>query len=407
LSEKDFRDKTAIVGIGYSRGAETPGGFSRNSGVDVTTLAVRAVREACADAGIDVKDIDGTVTYQVAEDSVLSYDLVPALGCRENNYASNLSGGGNYSSFAVLQAAQAVYHGICNCVLVYRAINGRSGSVRHGRRGADAGSGAGRVGGPRQFSSVYGLAGAPSDFAFQARRYMHLYGVTSLDFARFAVNSRSNAVKNPRAMMRTAITVDDHQNSPLISAPYHLLDCCLETDVGCALLVTRAERAKSLRRRPILVTAGQGGYCPLDDIVETFLIQNGPRLLQAADVALGDIDIYLGYDNFTDMPMRLFEDMGWCRRGETRDFVIDGRIALDGDIPFNPHGGLMNEGYCHGLNNVLEAVQQLRGEAEDLCPRWQMGEHTYDREICRQVRDPEIALNVSNLGLSALILKRG
>jgi acetyl-CoA acetyltransferase len=162
-----------------------------------------------------------------------------------------------------------------------------------------------------------------------------------------------------------------------------------------------------MRKRPVLVSAGIGGSSPLPDIVDTGLIHIGPRLLQAAGIELSDIDIFEGYDNFTDMPMRMIEDMGWCQRGEAKQFVADGHISLDGRLPVNTNGGLMNEAHCHGINNVLEAVQQLRGEAEDLCPNWHEAEHTYDRTLCRQVRDPEIVLNASVQGSSALILKRG
>jgi acetyl-CoA acetyltransferase len=370
------------------------------------TLAVRAAREASEDAGIDVKDIDGTVTYQAGHDSVNSFELLPAIGCRTNRYASNLNGGGNYGSLALVQAAQAVIYGLCEYVLVYRAMNGRSG-VRLARAGSHPNVPNGRVGGPKQFTLPYGLATALADHAFQARRYMELYRVTSLDFARFAVESRSKAVRNPRAIMRKPITVEDHQKSPWITTPYHLLDCCLETDAGCAVIVASAERAQSLRKRPVLISAGSGGYSSHSDIVDTHLVHIGPRLLEAAGIRLGDVDIFECYDNFTDVAMRLVEDMGWCPRGEAKNLVEEGRLAVDGDIAVNTHGGLMNEGYCHGLNNVLEAVQQLRGEAEDLCPGWMDGRHTYDRLVCRQVRDPQVALNVSDMGASALVLRSG
>lgn len=406
MSESEFRDRTAIVGIGYSRSPEVPGGFSRNSGVSVLTLAVRAAKEACRDAGINPNEIDGAVMYQLENDSVPPQQVLAALGCQTINYASSLSGGGNYASFSIVQAAQAAYHGICNYVLVYRAMNGRSG-VRMGQLGGGAGRGAGRVGGAGQFTTIYGLAGPPSSYAFQARRYMDLYGVTSEDFASFVINARNNAMNNPRAIMRKPLTVEDHQNSRIIVDPYHLLDCCLETDVACAMIVTTAERTRGLRKRPVLISAGIGGSSPTPDIMDTGLVHIGPRLLQAAGIELNAIDIFAGYDNFTDCPMRMMEDMGWCKRGEAKDFIKDGRISLDGEIPVSTQGGLMNEGYCHGLNNALEAVQQLRDEAEDLCPNWQNGEHTYDRSICRQVRDPQIALHTGVTGSSGLILKRG
>lgn len=416
MSEIDFRDSTAIAGIGYSRSASAPGAFTKNSGVDVLTLAVRAARAACADAGIDPKDVDGVVSYQIGDDSVNVRKLLTALGSRDNTYQSGLVGGGNLASLSVVQAAEAVHHGICKNVIVFRALNGRSGvrmgeyNTAAGAAGAAAGRArpaTGRVAGPGQFSTIYGLGAAVSDYAFEARRYMELHGVTQIDFAKWAVNARANATKNPRAVMRTPITVEDHQQSRMVSDPYHLFDCCLETDVGCAVLVTSAERARDLRARPALISAAMGGGRSTNEIMDTGLQRIGPRLLGAAGVELGDIDLFEAYDNFVDMPMRMLEDMGWCKRGEAKDLLADGSVTLDGSIPVNTHGGLINEGYCHGFNNILEAVQQLRGEAEDLCPDWQHGHHTYDREVCRQVRDAEIALNASVSGSSALILRRG
>ena len=403
--EAAFRDKAAVVGIGYSRSPLAPGGFSKNSGETVLTLAMRAAIEAAKDAGIDPRQLDGAAMYGL-NDSVGAGQVLGALGCPTINYNSTLVGGGNYPSFIILQAADAVIHGTCDYMLVYRAMNGRSG-VRMGQLGGGAGGGSNRVGGPSQFSSIYGLAGPPSGYAMNARRYMDMYGVTSEDFAHWAVNSRSNAVKNPRAMMRTPITVEDHQNSRYVADPYHLLDCCLETDVACAMIITTAERARDLKKRPIYISAAIGGSSPLPDTVDTGLKLIGPRLLEAAGIERKDIDIFNGYDNFTDCPMRMIEDMGWCGRGEAGAFVRSGGVALDGEIPVCTQGGLHSEGYAHGLNNALEAVQQLRGEAEDLCPEWANGNHTYDRSVCRQVRDPQIAMHTGVEGSCAVILRRG
>jgi acetyl-CoA acetyltransferase len=235
---------------------------------------------------------------------------------------------------------------------------------------------------------------------------MDLYDVKSSDLANFAVNARSNAGKNPRATMREPITVEDHQNSRMVVDPYHLLDCCLETDVSCMMVVTTTERARALKKRPVLISAGIGGTTPQPDLIDTGFIEIGPRLLDAAGIELKDISIFEPYDNFTDCAMRLIEDMGWCERGDVKNFIQDGRISLDGELPISTHGGLMNEGYCHGLNNALEAVQQLRGEAEDLCPDWANGNHTFDRSLCRQVHDPTVVLHCGVTGSSGLILRR-
>lgn len=403
MGPQDFRDQIAVVGIGYSRSPSAPGGFTKNSGVSVLTLIVRAVREACEAAGLDPKDIDGGVAYQTG-DSVEPQEVLRAIGARRIHHDSNLTGGGNYASESIVLGAQAVYHGMTDYCLVYRGMNGRSG-VRMGQSGAAAGQ-TNRVGGRRQFEATYGLAGPPSNYALQASRWMGLYDVKSEDLGHFAVNARSNAAKNPRATMRDPITVEDHQNSRWIVNPYHLLDCCLETDVAVALILTTKERARALKKTPILISGGVGGPSPFEDMSDTGFKYMREKLFNAAGITLRDIDIALLYDNFTDCPMRMIEDIGWCQKGEAKDFVKTDAITLDGSIPMQTQGGLMNEGYCHGLNNALEALQQLWGEAEDLCPNWANGEHTYDRNICRQVRDPQIALHTGVVGKSSVIFRK-
>ena len=408
MSEIEFRDQTAVVGVGYSRSPEVPGGFSRRSGVSVLTLAVRAALDACNDAGIDPSELDGGACWGF-NDTVAPQQLLHSLQAKEVNYNSPMLGGGGLSHFAVVQAAQAVYHGICKYAIVFRAMNGRSG-VRMGQfGGASYGVGArsNKIGGPSQLTAIYGYAGAPHIFAMEAQRWMDLYGVHSSDLANFCVNARSNAVKNPRATMREPISVDDHQNSRMIVHPYHLLDCCLETDVACAMIVTTAERAKDLKKTPVLISAGIGGLSRRPDITDNGFPRISPRLMEAAGTQLSDMDFYEAYDNFTDNPMRAIEGMGFCKFGEVKDFIKDGRIALDGELPMQTHGGLMNEGYAHGINNITEAVQQLRWDAEDLCPNWQNAEHTYDRSVCRQVKEPRIGLSTAVTGASGLVLKRG
>ena len=405
MPELDFRDQTAIVGIGYSRGPEAPGGFSKNSGESVLTLAIRAAREAAADAGIDLRDIDGGITYQIG-DSLVPDELLRAIRVKAIHYAAGIEGGGRYAALVAMMMAEAVHHGVVRYGLVYRAMNGRSG-VRMGQLGGKAGGGSNRVAGAGQFTSIYGSRGRPPLTPSRpgatwtsAERPARILGA-------WAVNSRGNAAKNPRATMRTPITLEDHQNSRLIVDPYHLLDCCLETDVAVALIIARAEEARDLRKRPVLISAGIGGAPPVAEIIDTGMRVNGPRLLQAAGIELRDVDTFHPYDNFSDCGLRLLEDMGWCGRGEGGAFLRDGRGSLDGEIAVSTQGGLLSEGYAHGLNNLLEAAQQLRGEAEDLCPDWQTGRHTYDRTICRQVRDAQIAVHTSVVGTAGLVLRRG
>ncbi len=405
-TEKEFRDKTAIAGIGYSRSPGVPGGFTRRSGMSVQTLAVRAALDACNDAGLDPRELDGAVCYGL-QDTVWPRNVLTALGAKNINWDCLMEGGGNCSTACYLNAVQAVHHGICNYVLAYRGMNGRTGPRMGQWGGWSSNAGAPPASDRWQFISIYGMAGAPHQFALEARRWMDLYGVTSEDLGRYCVHARSNAAKNPRAVMRDLITLEDHQNSRMIVDPYHILDCCLETDVAGAVIITTPERARDLRKRPVLVSAAISSQTPRSDLIDTGFPQLMPRLLDAAGMELKDIDIYEPYDNFSDSPLRAVEDIGYCKRGEGKDFILGGRISLDGELPMTTHGGLMNEGYVHGFNNGMEAVQQLRGDAEDLCPNWREGEHTYDRTICRQVRDPQTALFTAVSGGGGIIFKRG
>ena len=400
-----LRDKTAIVGIGYSRDPDDPGAptFTKVSGVSPLTLALRAAKEAALDAGIDPRIIDGGIMRH-QDDSASPAEVLHALGSQNVAMSLEILPGNNYCVHDLQLAAQAVITGVCNCVLVYRSLNGSSG-LRLGRFGIPASD---RVGGASQFTSIYGLSGAPQIFAMTARRYMEIYGVTSRDLGSISVNSRRNAQANPRAVMRERpITIDDHQASRMIADPYHLFDCCLQTDGAAAVLVMAAERARDLRPPPVLIAGTAGSpRDPSDDIVDTPIKRYAPRLYDAAGISKDDIDLLALYDNFSDVPLRMIEDFGFCERGEARNFVQSEGIDLDGQLPIQTAGGLMSEGYAFHMNNLAEAVQQLRGEAEDFCPDWRNGNHTFDRSICRQVRRHDVAINTMGLGYGAVVLRK-
>jgi len=400
-----FRDKTAIVGIGYAA-------FTRDCGTTVLNQASEACLNAIHDAGLTPADIDGIVMYELAGDSAPPGAVANSLGIRLK-WGMNINGGGNMSSFVVQLAAEAVYHGGCRNVIAFRALNGRSG-IRIGRLGGSQPNMPGQTRGPSlaaagaQWTSPYGQAGPPSGFALTASRYFDLYGAKNLDFADIAINNRKNAEKNPRAIMRTPMTVEDHQNSRWIVYPFRLFDCCQETDAACAVVVTSAARAKKMTKHaPIYISSAVGGSAPTPDLTITNAANIREQLLGEAGITLKDVDVFEPYDCFAIMPILLLEDMGFVKKGEGYKFVKGGRMSLDGEIPMSTHGGLLSEGYVHGFNNVTELVQQMRGEAEDLCPGWREGKHTYDRKLCRQVKNAEIGLNVSVSGGSALVMRRG
>ena len=198
---------------------------------------------------------------------------------------------------------------------------------------------------------------------------MEKYGTTEEQLGRVAVQQRANAVLNERAMMREPISLDDYAAARWVVEPFRLFDCCLETDGAVALVLTSAERARDLKKPPVLISgAAWGGGQTLysnqqPDTTRSAAADVAPRLFEMAGVGLGDIDVAQLYDCFTYSVLVQLEDYGFCAKGEGGAFVESGATARDGTLPVNTHGGFLSEGYVHGLNHVYECVSQLRGEA--------------------------------------------
>lgn len=378
-----FRDRAAIAGVGY-----TP--FSKNSGVSTLTLAVDAILAALDDAGLSVDDVDALATHRVG-DSTPPWVVAPALGVPEVNWYLDQFGGGSVSHSVVAQAAMAVASGVARTVVCYRAINARS-EFRMG--------GTGRGPAPLfdvQYQAPYGYFAPPQQFAMFTRAHMLRYGTTHEQLGAVAVRQRSSAVKNARALMRDPITLDDYLASRWIAEPLRLLDCCLETDGACAVVVTSAERAGDLRQPRVLISgAAWGGgdsffSGPSDtDFTVTEAARIAPRLYDMAGVGPSDIDVAQLYDCFTYSVIVQLEDYGFCAKGEGGPYAESGAGP-----PVNTHGGFLSEGYVHGMNHIAEAVSQLRGQAGD-----------------RQVPGAEVALSTAQpgyvlAGTSALILRSG
>lgn len=380
-----FRDRTAIAGVGY-----TP--FSKDSGVSTLTLAVDAILAALEDAGLTVDDVDALATHRVG-DSTPPWVVAPALGVPEVSWYLDQFGGGSVSHSVIGQAAMAVASGVAETVVCYRAINARS-EFRMG--------GTGRGPAPLfdvQYQAPYGYFAPPQQFAMFTRAHMNAYGTTSEQLGRIAVGQRANAVKNPRALKRDPITLDDYLASRWIAEPLRLLDCCLETDGACAIVVTSAERARDLAQTPVLISgAAWGGGDSFfsgtgTDFTVTEAARLAPRLYSMAGVGPGEIDVAELYDCFTYSVLVQLEDYGFCAKGDGGPYAASGAIALDGELPVNTHGGFLSEGYVHGINHIAEAVSQLRGTAGD-----------------RQVPGAEVALSTAQpgyvlAGTSALILR--
>jgi acetyl-CoA acetyltransferase len=354
-----LRDKYAIAGIGWTD-------YSKSSGRTVRSLASEACHNAIGDGGLDVKGIDGFVSFNF-NDSVPAISVATEIGVSAARYANDFLSGGNAANMIILTAAAAIEAGLAENVLCYRAMNGRSGFRLGGGRDLSAY-------GITQFTAPFGWITYPQAMAMWCRRHMIEYGTNAEQLGEIAVTFRQNAMLNPRAMQRDPMSMDDYMSSRMIVDPFRMYDICLETDGACAILVTRAERARDLAQKPIYISGGAYGGGPdqgedLFDAIRwpdhshNYAKYIADDLWRSAGMGPADIDVAEIYDCFTYSVIMQLEGLGFCKDGEGGEFVRGGRIARTGDLPMNTHGGLLSEGYIHGLNHVVEAVQQLRGQA--------------------------------------------
>ncbi|ARZ68935.1 lipid-transfer protein [Streptomyces sp. HU2014] len=351
----------AVVGIGATE-------FSKDSGRSELTLAAEAVRAALADAGLGPGDVDGLVTFTM--DTSPEITVAQAAGIGELTFFSRVHYGGGAACATVQQAALAVAAGAAEVVVCYRAFNERSGR-RFGagvqRREPTA------EGVALGWALPFGLLTPASWVAMAARRYLHTYGLTPEVFGHVAVTGRRHAAANPAAYFHgRPITLADHAASRWIAEPLRLLDCCQETDGGQAVVVTSADRARTLPHPPAVIVAAAQGAGRAQEQMTSFYRDDLTGLPEAGAVARqlwrssgltpGDIDVGILYDHFTPFVLMQLEAYGFCGPGEAGDFVAAGAL------PLNTHGGQLGEAYLHGMNGIAEAVRQLRGTAVNQVP---------------------------------------
>jgi acetyl-CoA acetyltransferase len=347
-----MRGRVAIVGVGES---DEMGKLPQKSAF---ALHAEAARNALADAGLTKGDVDAVFSAGLWMGS----ETAEYLGIRPRYIDGTQIGGCSFVAH-VQHAMAAIAAGVCEVALI---THGESGASRIGMPGTRFGADSWRL----QFEAPFGLAGPPTGYALAAARHMYEFGTTSEQLAEVAVATRKWAALNPRALMRDPLTIADVLASRMISWPLHLLDCCLVTDAGGAIVVTSAERARSLPKRPVYVLGtGEASTHVMVSQMPDFARWDaarmaGERAFAMAGVAHGDIDVVMFYDAFTIVPIMGLEALGFCRPGEGGPFVADQRTAPGGDFPMNTNGGGLS--YTHtgmyGIFMLIEAVRQLRGE---------------------------------------------
>ncbi|GAA1844919.1 lipid-transfer protein [Pseudonocardia ailaonensis] len=355
-SRPSFAGNTAIAGVGYTE-------LTRNSGRSVLAQAVEACRAAIDHAGLEPDQVDGIVSYSVLNDSVLGQAVAAGLGGVELSYAVDLNLGGQAPCHAVALAAMAVDAGLAENVLVYRALNGRS-ALRIGSTSYASPT--------SEFRYPIGFGAYPQYIAMWARRYLVETGGTAEDLGAIVLAQRAYAERNPRAIVRNPITMDEYLAMPYVVDPFRRADCTSEVDGACAVLVTSRDRARDLRQRPAVIdsAAWVTPRCSGLDMADLFMWPDWSRnchsyladqLWERASVSRAEVDFAEIYDCFSAVVPMALEGLGMCERGAAPGFVADGRTGPDGPLPVNTHGGLLSEGYLHGMNTLAEAVLQIQG----------------------------------------------
>jgi acetyl-CoA acetyltransferase len=385
-SRLSFLGKTATVGVGY-----TP--FSNESGRTVLDLAASAIREAVDDAGLTLQDIDGLSSYSVFNDSVPSQGIATGLGLKNLTYIMDFHQGGQSPTYLLMLAAMAVESGMADTVVVLRALNGRSGA-RIGHIPF--------VGPSAQYRYPIGYTSFLYYHAMWTRRYMIETGAGYEDLGAVVIAQREWAANNERAIMRDALSMDQYLESRFVAEPYRVLDCTKEVDGACALVVTSLDRARHLRHPPVILRGGAfllgkrpgleiGDFVAWEDFSRNFFHDLAPRLWESAGLGPKDVDVAELYDCFSSVVLDTLEGLGFAPRGGAGEFIRAGETGRNGSLPTNTHGGLLSEGYLHGMNTLAEGVLQLQGRGGK-----------------RQVPDATIAVVTSgaNTDGTAVVLER-
>lgn len=367
-SPSSLRGKTAFVGAATFGCGEAPGYTSME-------LAAEAGRLAVEDAGLTLSDIDGLFIC-LPNDFLSGLSLAEYYGLHPKMTNNSRTGGSAFLGHAEW-AALALDAGLIDYALIVYGSNQRTGAGKLVSAQA-----------PSPFEYPYRPNNPVASYALAASRHMHLYGTTSEHLASVAVSARQWANLNPEAFRQGDLSIDDVLATRLVADPLRVADCCLVTDGAAAVVMTRADRARDLRKPAVsLLGAASATWhseiAQLEDLTVTAAKESGDRAFAQAGLAPADVDVANLYDAFTINTILFLEDLGFCPKGEGGPFVASGAIAPGGSLPVNTNGGGLS--FCHpgmyGLFTLVESIRQLRAEAGD-----------------RQVKDATIALAHGNGG---------
>ena len=343
----------AVVGTGATA-------YTRESGRSVLDLAAEAAGAAVRDAGLTPADIDGMASFMLNDDSVPCVAVATALATSPLRVALDLQLGGQAPCHLVWQAAGAIERGDATAVVVYRALNGRSGPRVGSMRFAGAGG---------QYRYPIGYGAYLMYVAMWAQRFLAETGQGEEDLAAVAISQRAYAIGNAQAKRRQPLDLDTYLAEPFVVHPFRRSDCTVEVDGACAVVVTSLERARDLPHPPVVVRSGCyragprpgldiGDHLLWDDYTRNYTSWLRDELFARAGLCPADVDVAEIYDCFTSTVLIGIEGLGLCGRGESGAFV------RAGTLPINTNGGLLSEGYLHGMNTVAEAVRQVRAAHE-------------------------------------------
>ncbi len=351
--------RVCVAGVGLADGPTTPG-------LTALMLQAQAFGRATADARMTKQDIEGLASAGYG--GMHEVQLAEYLGLTPQWLDSTACGGSSFE-FHLLHAYRAIQAGDVDTVAIVYGNNELSAAGRSLGTGRAGGGGVAAMPHPMSYELPTGLT-LVGAYAMAAQRHMYQYGTTSEQLASIAVQTREHAGRNPNAMYREPITVDDVLSSKLVADPLHKLDCCVVSDGGCAIVLTTEARAKDLGRPLVYVRGAAAGMThhsiqAMPDLTVTAAAVTGPKAFAAAGITPADVDTFQMYDSFTYTVLVCLEDLGFAPKGEGGPFVASGALRLGGALPTNTDGGGLSATHpgMRGLFLMCEAVRQLRAEA--------------------------------------------